>query len=820
MSEHENTRHSAQQSDSTPRSSVVMALRMRLIRFLTPTPAKIAALVIGFCLVSLVRHVRLPKNADNVFDWVGVFERALFDVRFRLRGPHPVSGEIGILAADEKSVAQFGRWPFPRSVYEKALANLKAAGVKWIAFDAVFSEDERPYLDESLEHIGEALSKSLENSSFSLPTFEDHMNRLAQSSQGDLAFGRAIHDFQRVVQGFFFLGDDLGNDPDGKSIEGLSYDWGAQVAKLQSSAIEFVQFPGKNTLLDYPELIYPGALANTATIAGDSQHQGFFSNNPDPDGIIRRASLVQAILPRNSEGQPIGEPMLLPSLALKTAAEYVGMVPFVTFDEVGIASIRLMDPGGVAEPIEIPISLDGSGRMLINHYGDENTFPEISLADAFDNNLSHLKDRKIPKILLFGSTATGINDQRPSPFSETIDGVNHHAAVLENILSKKFMKRTITSFPVEVALLILSGAGFTLLLNFTSALTSAVGLLGFCLTLFFVDKVYFFGTGNWIYVGLIFFQSIAIYFGITLFKYFSEEKEKKKIKNAFQHYLNPAVINELLEHPEQLQLGGQKKELTVFFSDVRGFTTISETLSPEALTALLNEYFTPMTTLVLESGGLLDKYIGDAIMAVWGAPVPLDDHADRALQTSLRMLDALGILQEKWKREGLPPIDIGIGLNTGPMVVGNMGSDQRFDYTVLGDAVNLGARLEGINKQYGTRILLSEFVRNRLRRPQDFLLREIDCLKVKGKNEPVVIYEGVHVAGRNIQHILDMIGHFERGLACYRRGEWDPAMAEFESALAAMPGDEPSTIFLKRCEMLKAKDPGQEWDGVWVMTSK
>jgi adenylate cyclase len=794
--------------------------RARLVGLATPTPAKISAIVISVCLISLVRHIQMPRTGESDLDWVGVFERTLFDVRFQLRGQRPVSGDIGILAADEKSVAQFGRWPFPRSVYEKALENLQRAGVKWVAFDAVFSEDERPYLDETFPSIQEALSKSLKDNQFSIETFESEMNSIVSASQGDMSFGRAIQGFDRVVQGFFFLGADMLRDPSGKSIADLSYDWAEQAAKLQGSTIDFVQFPPQKTLSDYPELIYPGALANTLTIAGDSKYQGFFSNHPDPDGIIRKASLVYALLPRDSNGQPLSEPFLLPSLALKTSAEYLGRVPFVTFDEAGISGIKLMDPSGETDPIEIPTSLDGSGRMLINHFGDEFTFPEVSLADAFNNDLSAFKGKKVPKILLFGATATGMNDQRPSPFSETIDGVNHHAAVLENILSQNFMRRTLSAFPLEVGLLIASGIGFTLLLTLTSALTSALGLVAFCAALYIIDRLYLFGTGNWIYVGLIYMQSLVIYFGMTLFKYFTEEKEKKKIKNAFQHYLNPAVINELMEHPEQLQLGGQKKELTVFFSDVRGFTTISETLSPEALTALLNEYFTPMTTLILESGGLLDKYIGDAIMAVWGAPIPLDDHADRALQASLLMLDELASLQSKWKAKGLPPIDIGIGLNTGPMVVGNMGSDQRFDYTVLGDAVNLGARLEGINKQYGTRILLSEFVRARLKDPQKFLLREIDCLKVKGKNEPVVIFEGVHAGVRPMEQLREVVGLFERGLAFYRQGDWDRAISQFNAALRVLPEDEPSKIFVDRCEMLKAKDPGQDWDGVWVMTTK
>jgi adenylate cyclase len=319
---------------------------------------------------------------------------------------------------------------------------------------------------------------------------------------------------------------------------------------------------------------------------------------------------------------------------------------------------------------------------------------------------------------------------------------------------------------------------------------------------------------------MIYVQNFALFFAVTLLKYFTEEREKKKIKNAFQHYLNPAVINDLMENPGALKLGGEKKELTVFFSDVRGFTTISETLSPEALSALLNEYFTPMTNIILESGGLLDKYIGDAIMAVWGAPLPCDDHADRALEGSLRMLDALDVLREGWRARGLPLIDIGCGVNTGHMVVGNMGSDQRFDYTVLGDSVNLGARLEGVTKQYGVRLICSEFAVKKLKRPQQFVLRELDSIQVKGKTEPVLIYECMRVLNGQRQICQDIAGLFAQALGHYRKQDWTSAEAIFAKILQLRPDDGPTREFLERCTYLQEHTPGETWDGTWVMKTK
>ncbi len=322
------------------------------------------------------------------------------------------------------------------------------------------------------------------------------------------------------------------------------------------------------------------------------------------------------------------------------------------------------------------------------------------------------------------------------------------------------------------------------------------------------------------YIGIFYIQAFSIFMLVTLYKYFSEERDKKMIRGAFQHYLNPAVISTLIENPSLLKLGGEKKTLTVFFSDVRGFTTISESLSPEKLTSVLNEYFTPMTKVVLDSNGLLDKYIGDAIMAVWGAPITLLDHADRALDASLEMLEILKILQAKWKADGLPHLDIGIGINTGEMVVGNMGSDQRFDYTVLGDSVNLGSRLEGITKNYGIRLICSQFTKESVLNPDKYIFRELDFIRVKGKNEPIKIYEVMEQNPETKNLMKSVAKEFEEGLAFYKKGDWDNAFAKFQKVLELRPEDGPAKVFVSRCEYLKTAELDHPWDGIWTYKTK
>jgi adenylate cyclase len=276
-------------------------------------------------------------------------------------------------------------------------------------------------------------------------------------------------------------------------------------------------------------------------------------------------------------------------------------------------------------------------------------------------------------------------------------------------------------------------------------------------------------------------------------------------------------MEEILKDPSRLKLGGEKKNLTVMFSDIRGFTTISEKLSPQQLVQLLNEYLTAMTDIVFKYDGLLDKYIGDAIMAVWGDAVEQPDHALRGCRTALDMMRALSALQEKWQREGWPHVDIGIGLNSGDMVVGNMGSDMRFDYTVMGDNVNLSSRLEGINKEYGTHIVISEFTYERVK--EILFCRELDSVRVKGKKLPVKIYELIGDRKEAAAH-QEAIQRFEAGLAQYKEGRWDEAMALFRETLTLRPGDPPSQLYMNRCESLKANPPEGEWDGVFTMTKK
>jgi adenylate cyclase len=304
---------------------------------------------------------------------------------------------------------------------------------------------------------------------------------------------------------------------------------------------------------------------------------------------------------------------------------------------------------------------------------------------------------------------------------------------------------------------------------------------------------------------------------LTFYKYFTEERHKKAIKGTFEKYVSPAIVAEVLKDPSNLQLGGKKQRMTVLFSDVRGFTTISEKLDPQALSAMLNSYLTPMTELVFKNKGTLDKYMGDAIMAFFGAPIHYEDHAKMGVHCALDMMSLLPKLNEMLAQKGLPPIDVGIGLNTGDMSVGNMGSETVRSYTVMGDAVNLGSRLEGINKQYGTHIIISEFTYLEVK--DEFVCREVDWVRVKGKLQPVKIFE---VISRKAEVVKspEMLSFFEKGSVEYHSQNWDTAIDCFSKALNIDPEDEPSKLFLQRSTAYKEEPPPKDWDGVFEMKTK
>ena len=398
------------------------------------------------------------------------------------------------------------------------------------------------------------------------------------------------------------------------------------------------------------------------------------------------------------------------------------------------------------------------------------------------------------KIVLVGASATGIGDLRSTPFGGiNYPGVEIHANVIDNILNRYFLVRGANQVAVDLLLIFLFGVPLGLWLALAQPRSMLFGLL--LLVPFGFGVWYAFLHGWWLNFIVPSGTLVANVGFVAMYRALVEEKEKRRVRGAFQQYLSPEVIRRLLENPDLVK--PRKTEITVMFSDVRGFTTISEKLDAQELAALLNEYLTDMTQIVFRHNGTLDKYIGDAVMAFWGAPFEDPDHATEGCHAALEMIARLKEMQKKWKAEGKPVLDIGVGLCTGVASVGNMGSELRYGYTALGDTVNLSSRLEGLNKEYATHILLSDTTYAAVEDPL-LVFRELDLIRVKGKLQPVTLYELVAARGTpegDAPDLEERLEFFAQGRACYRERRWQDAQIVFEKLLERWPDDGPARMY-------------------------
>ncbi len=610
-----------------------------------------------------------------------------------------------------------------------------------------------------------------------------------ETANADAALAKSIARADNVTLGYFF-------HLSKRDVAHLSEkEIAADADNIKNSRYPIINSTEKNPD-DYALIKAYAPESNLKIISAAAVNSGYFNMIPDTDGSMRWAPLV-----------------------IKFGNDYYSSLPLSILQQYldwPLLSLNLAGYG--AESVKIgdtTIPTDESGRLLVNFLGPAKTFPHYSVSDILNGRIPAEKIRN--KIVIVGATAIGIYDLRVTPFGATYPGVEIHANVIDNILHRNFLTHSSFTRFIDLCSIILFGLLMGLIIPRLRAVTGIFFAL-LILSIFVAVNVFIFSKFN-VWLNLIYpaLTMAVIYLAITVYHYIKEEQEKKKIRGAFQYYLTASVINEMLKDPTKLKLGGDKKDLSVLFSDIRGFTTISEKLTPEELVHLLNEYLTAMTDVVFKHDGMLDKYMGDAIMAVFGAPLDQPDHARRACQTALEMMSELHRLQKKWQTEGKPVLNIGIGVNSGDMVVGNMGSEMRFDYTVMGDMVNLGSRLEGINKEYGSNIIFSEFTYNAVK--DSMCCRELDWVKVKGKKLPVKIYE-LLAEKKDESKFKELIAAFEEGLALYRASRWDEAIAAFQKTLGIRPEDEAAKLYIERCNNLKENPPPESWDGVFTMTRK
>ncbi len=700
--------------------------------------------------------------------WLEVLDLRLLDIRQVVRGPLRPGADVIIVGIDERSLDEIGRWPWPRSRLATLIERLSADGPSVIGFDMVFGQ---PDLTVDLLALRAAVAK-------------DPMRPVGDVLEGvsldqDASLAAALRASERTILGYYV-------DLSGATAPDLVAA-AAHVPELSVRATGGVRVEHVPGLATATQVHVP-----IAVLAGASAGAGHFNFVPDPDGIYRRLPVAIRVADR-----------LVPALGLEMIRRHLGS-PSATLDlgPEGVTAVRL-------GPLALPV--DARGHLWINYLGPPHTFPYVSAGDVIAGRVP--AGTFATKLVLVGFTAAGF-DEIATPFSAVQAGVELQATVIDDMLHGHVLHRPWWLVPGEVVVILLCGVVLALALRQRRAVAGVSAAVA--LALFYVWGTQRLFTGAGLALGAVYPLSAiaACTLAGSVFRAVVEEREKRRIRDAFRHYLNPEVTDLLASDPTRLRLGGERREVTVFFSDIQGFTSISEQLEAGALGELLNEYLGTMTDVVFRHEGLLDKYVGDALMAIWGAPIEVTDHARRSCSAALDMLDALAHLRTGWRTLGLPLIDIRIGINSGLAAVGNFGSTQRFSYTAVGDTVNLASRIEGLSKEYGTRILVSESTRKAA--GDDFVYREIDWVRVRGRTQPLAIYEllGRRAADRAAA-LLRRAAVYESALATYRRQAWDETIASLEGLAAEDPDDRPVATFLARCRRLRATPPGPAWDAIF-----
>ena len=702
--------------------------------------------------------------------YLDLIELRALDYRFLQRGVRAASPDIVIVAVDDASVEQFGRWPWSRGLMAQLLDRLDTANPSVIGLDIVESESGT---DRDLGLLRQRLTGIDDR------TWKTVQRALDQGAADDERLAEALRSSRGVILGYFF---DIQRQADRPPVR----------LATTYSLVQDSRNGGGEQHVPQARTVQENLPALTAAARG----VGYFNFFPDTDGSYRRAPL--AIRFYDQIALPLGLAML---------RVYRPQVPLaIRFGPDGVESIRF------GEQL-IPVAQDG--QMFINFRGPGKTFRHVSAAEVLTGRVPPEVFRG--KIILLGVTATALADVRVIPFGGNFPGVEIHANVLDNILRGDFVFQPGGSGAFEPVLVFVLAALLGFLLHYARGITGAlvsVAVLG----AYVVLSQWAFVTYGWLLNIAYPLLAIGLTYGaITVQQYVVEEREKREIRRAFGLYVSPALARLASERPETLALGGETRNLTVLFCDIRDFTSIAERLSAETLVELLNHFLGEMTEVIFRHDGMLDKYVGDAIMAVWGAPLPQADHAGRACRAALTMVTHLHSLQGTWEQRGWPELRIGIGINSGPMVVGNMGSVQRLSYTVIGDNVNLGSRLEGLNKLYGTEIIASE---GTVRAADDTLVtRELDMVRVKGRSLPVRIFEILGPAEERA-HWAALVERFAAGLGAYRQRQWEEAITAFRAVLEVRAGDRPAELYIERCREMLATVPGTDWDGVTAIDVK
>lgn len=737
---------------------------------------------------------------ESIYPTAKIVNGTMTNVKFRLRGTQPVKHKVVIVEADDGSIEKLGRWPWHREVYAHLVHTIFKHGAKVVGLDVTFSEPENRIPQEVYE-----ITKQ------SAPQIEEQL----RSFEGDPILAEVIKTYQkRVVLGH---ASNVGVQPrysSGDELEAVkSPDYSAQIPELAGKFAMADPIPLPLEKIYQSPLMYMlSMIANIPALRDAALHAGLFNVEPDPDGYIRRYPLFF-----------INKQLVYPTLALKMAELINEDTAKVKFTEDG-----RVDQLSFLKSPDSPIPVTKLGYIDLNFRGPSRSFkyiPAFDVLEAAENpDRKDVTEALKDAYVLFGASALGIYDMRAFPFDHNTPGVEGHATALDNLLAKDYLKSA-TAIKMEwLPMALLIGIGLLLagLFSRLEALPSAVIFLVFAVAFGAIDVKLLFQNNINIPTAFLFLEMVLIFMVVLAVRYWLEEEDKKHIRDAFSHYLAPQVVDMVLDDPSRLTVGGERKDMTILFSDLRGFTTISEGMDPKTLAQFLNEYLSEMTDIVFENKGTLDKYIGDAIMAFWGAPLKQEDHAALATRAAVQMIEKLKKIAPDFKKRYNVDVGMGIGINSGVVSVGNMGSKKIFEYTVIGDHVNLASRLEGLNRLYGTDILTSKNTIEALTDAQRSALsyRVIDSVKVKGKKQAVDLY---HISDFKLDpQIIDL---FYQGREAFKNRQWEQAIEKFKAASDlhqknhGVP-DPVSETFIERVEDFKLNPPDEGWDGTIEMRTK
>lgn len=840
------------------------------------------------------------KNVSKTYDTIELLQYRYDDVKLSLQPYRKTKANTALIAIDDASVEEIGRWPWSREVIHDITSEALKYGANNIAFDIVFSEPERenPQADKKFGKLVEENTDriilgtaSTSNISAKETPYKDicRLEAFLYFGGGDLVkpnitfvVDDETENFESYNWKYIFqiIFGDLTSRVEKEYLDKVQIKSSAQLNRFQKNAlraklfqevnkycgvwleptdaytskehIDFImpfyqeafkkilsekdlreEFRKIQNIKAHPIRQYVDWLSNVPEIQTPASYTAGFNTTFDSSGLIRHYNLFNRI------GFKIGS-SYIPSVAMQMYLISEKKRADILFSDSQNSRVKFIkeflikDADDDKKPT-YDLKVDEFARIRLNYLGGTNSFYYVSAKDLIEKNSESIevtkknaegkiqserylkKDFFKDKSLLFGATAVAIGDIRNTPVEVGMPGPETHLNAYANLIDHNYILDIKNSQIIIPVITFVLGIFITIIWTYSSPIIAPVIFISSLFIGYLIDLQFFLRTQimttTWPLYAVVTFSFVSI----IVFKYFTEERSKKKIRQAFSKYVSPAVVDELLKNEKNLELGGKKQRLTVMFSDLRGFTTFSEKLDPQQLSEFLNIYFTKMTDEVFKAKGTLDKFIGDAVMAFFGAPLTYKNNAENACRCALNSLLRLSELNIEFQKQGYPLLDMGIGLNTGDMSVGNMGSSTLQNYTVLGDSVNLAARLEGLNKDYGTHILIGSDTYEEVK--NIFVCRELDLVRVKGKKEATPIYELISEKLTSEQD-QNWLTEYNKAREAYKNKNFIEASMLYEKCISLKPQDKTSKVFLKRCEDFKINPPDADWDGTYNLDHK